>query len=394
MAQQKSNIQQLPLHKALDEIRQDAIFRLEGENNISVTYLAGRPGGGKTACIREMAKTMGWGQITMNISMECVERFGGIPDMVRCDMEDGCGNMERNKLLTEWSVPEVIAQLRKSASNNKCVICLLDDWHLASSQIQQLGFELFTDYSIRGHKIPRNVIFALAGNESSLAGAKSQFSAVMNRVAKIHVVTDFDYWINKFAIPNNVHPAVLSFLDMREYRPFFHGDEDVINPWPSPRSWTNYSTKLKYKEQSGEISKLSEFEQLVVCSSFVGIKAANEFTNYYKIYSCFNTEEIFRTGEFIIPKKDVDKFAFSSAVSSKFYDLYLKNQENSTALNHYMLTYGKIIAELHKSTPEISIAAIKYIAVRDKKCLVNLIKKKGISTDIISELQKTSEMLG
>jgi len=386
MPKVRSSEQRMRLHKAIHEIEEDAVLRMEGETNLSTTYLAGKPGCGKTMTIRALARERGWGLVTMNISMETVERFGGIPDLIKISLGK-VGGIEKFEYQTVWSIPEVIINLREMAADFPCVICFLDDWHLASPNIQQLGFELFTDYSIRGHKIPKNVVFALAGNDSPAAGARTHFSAIMNRVSKILVDADFDHWRDKFAIPSNVHPAVISFLERKEYAPHFHGEEDTINPWPSPRSWTNYSTKLTRKEKSGSISSMNNDEQMILCGSFVGAKAAAAFQTYYQIYSKFNVDEIFRTGRWKIPSENIDRFAFGAAISAGFYDKYGPRSKRIGQI------FSKILSQLHEKAPEVAISAIRYIAARDTKMLGDLFKNGYINATVIEQLKKTSSYM-
>jgi len=384
MGKLKSADQRMFLHHAINEIIEDAQLRLDGEKNLSTTYLAGRPGCGKTMSIRELARKKEWGLVTMNISMETVERFGGIPEIIKVDLEKPNHAFKRVEYHTIWSIPEVIVDLRSMSKEFETVICFLDDWHLASPNIQQLGFELFTDYSIRGHLIPANVVFVLAGNDTPAAGARTHFSAVMNRVAKILVEAQFEHWRDKFAIPHNLHPAVLSFLERRESAPFFHGEEDTINPWPSPRSWTNYAIKLSKKEKTGRMSMLDANEQMVLCSAYLGAKAATEFQTYYQIYSKFPIDQIFATGRFTLPTEPIDRYAFGFAATAGFYDKYPSNPPRIGKI------FSKILSKLHEKAPEVAISAIRYVATRDTKLLGELFRHGFMDASVIEQLKTTS----
>ena len=276
MAQQTSNIQRIPLHTAVKLAFSLAEQRLEGITDLSTPYLSGPPGGGKTQSIRAEAHKRNMHFVARNLGMARAEEFGGIPEINKKDQE----------LHTTWTVPELLCELRTKAKE-KDVICLLDDWHLSSSQIQAMGYEMFSDYNLKGYKIPKNVLIILAGNDTAAAGARSQFSAVMNRVSKMYVETDFDYWKSVYAYPHNVYDPLVSFLDSKEYRRFFHGKEDVVNPWPSPRSYTNLSNMLKGLEKNGISSQVSEYEELCIYASHIGVEAASAFQTYY--YRKLNT---------------------------------------------------------------------------------------------------------
>jgi len=105
----------------------------------------------------------------------------------------------------------------------------------------------------------------------------------MNRVQKIYVDTEYQYWKNNYAVPMGLHPAIISFLEAADYKHHFHADEDVKDPWASPRSWTNLSTKITYCEKIGYMNNIREIERLALFCSHVGAAAATDFVNllYY-----------------------------------------------------------------------------------------------------------------
>lgn len=377
MAQSTSNIQRIPLHTAIKLAFSVAEQRLQGVKDLSTPYLSGAPGGGKTQSIRAEAYKRGMHFAARNLGMARAEEFGGIPEI----------NKKNNELHTTWTIPELLCELRDKAKE-KDVICLLDDWHLSSSQIQAMGYEMFSDYTLKGYKIPNNVLIILAGNDTAAAGARSQFSAVMNRVSKLYVETDFDYWKLTYAYPNNLSDPLISFLESKENRGFFHGKEDVVNPWPSPRSYTNLSYMLEGLFENGLITQLTEYEELCVYASHIGIEAAVAFQTYYKVYRSFNTDKIFNTGKYKIPKDPIDRYAFTSAISSGFYNRYGVTQNKKDEK-----VYIKILDELHKKYPEMAINSIRYIAARDLQVIKELTATGKIEPVLLQDLLKTSQLL-
>lgn len=378
-----SKIKRIRLHRAVDIAFSDMPMRMQNIKDIATPYLSGPPGGGKTKSCESKAKDLGMGFISRNMGMSRIEEFGGIPDFIRIEGE----------LRTEWSIPELICQIREE-SKKRQVCVLLDDWHLANPNIQSLGYELFTDYSIKGYKIPENVLFILAGNDTTAAGARTQFSAVMNRVAKMYVETDFDHWKDSWAISNDVYVPILSFLDNMEYRDYFHGKEDVSDAWPSPRSWTNLSSKIKGLIQQNIWDDLTEYEQLCVCTSHVGIEAASDFYMYYTIFSKFPVKEIYTTGKYTIPSTAMDRFAFTYAISSEFIN-QMKQNKNKEVTKFYVAekVYSSILKDFNKSHPELAMISMRYVTSKDGQCILNMAKNNMIPIGILKELSKKSTIL-
>jgi hypothetical protein len=383
MAEASKSQERISLHRAVQIAFEDFNLRLKGVTDLSTPYISGKPGGGKSQSIRAEAKRRGFGYLGRNMGLERVEYLGGIPDFKKIKNED----TGEEELHTVWAIPEIITNLRVLSKKYPAVVCHLMDWHLTNPQLSAIGFEAFTDYTIKGYKIPLNTVFILDGNDTAAAGARTQFSAVMNRVAKMYIETDFDYWRDNYAIPYNLLPEIVSFLEAKDNRHHFHGDEDVNNPWASPRTWTNLSNKISGLRRS-LWSDLSEFEKTQVCSSHVGIEAASAFQTYYNIYMSFNTKQIYDTGKYTIPKDPIDRFAFGSAISSEFYNRYSSNDKRAADV------YFKILSDLNKSFPEIGMKSIRYIAIKDAKILIELARKHPEITPLLNDLRQTSEALG
>lgn len=387
------------------------------QHDHSPGYLSGAPGGGKTRSIEAEALARNCHFISRNIGMAKLEEFGGIPDFywnpkntvverleeMKVEIEPQANtntwtttemtvdnpeyNVNNADLHTVWSIPELICEIRNK-SKEKPVVVILDDWHLAIPQVQALGYELFTDYSLKGYKIPENVLIVLAGNDTALAGAKGQFSAVMNRVQKILVYTDFDYWANVFGY-DNVFPPIISFLDAKENRGYFHGEESATDPWPSPRSWTNLSKKIEELMSCGIWNELQNDDKLMVCTSFVGTIAASAFMTYYEIYLKIKAKDIFDSGNYDIPVNAVDRFAFTYAISFEFLERYTVNRKDESSIKIFV----KILKDLEAKHSELAMVSIRYITARGGKILEELAVQKKIDMKLLSQFHKTSMIM-
>lgn len=350
---------------------------------VATPFICGKPGGGKSEMMSYACAQKGIGFLPITVGLIRVERFTGIPDFREVQYK---GNTELN---TIWSVPEIVGTLRVMSEKFERVICLYDDWHIAPPEVQASGFETFTYHSINGYEIPRNVAFCLAGNATAAAGARNSFSAVMNRVAKIYVETDFDYWRDTYAYKHSIDPEFVSFLDNQANRHLFHGDEDTKEPWPSPRSWTECARAIE-QAKSDDLINHGEYANLMmhsIVAAHVGGKASAEFMIYHNIYSQINARKIFDSSQWKLPNDPIKRFAFGAACSVEFYDRFVRKDKRA------LKTYCEMMNAFEKHCPEIAIRSIRYLAGKDFKIPQALTREKALSQKTLSRLLDISQTL-
>ena len=416
MASKNSNFvrQELNLHEAINHALRSVVMREMGILH-NVFYLIGNPGIGKTFMIQDACKSMNIGFIGYEPALERVEKFGGIPDMVWIDKEDsptketaiGYNNksLQNKELHTIWSVPQIICEIREVAEKFKNVVVLFDDWHLCTEDIQQIGFELFSYYQLNGHKIPKNVTFILAGNESSAAGARVQLSAIRNRSTVLYTKPDVDYWIENFAIPKGLHEAGVSFFMQTENRALFSEDENINEQFGSPRSWTSLFNNIAIMENLKDcIDSKNEVESkhlLAIAQGEVSKDAASKFVSYYKIYRHIDVNKIFREGEANIPGDQIERFAFGTAVTSAFYEKFIKAKKKEDK-EFIAKTFCKIMKKLNEDYKELSVRCIRNLIFKPKvenfpsgkEVFQDLVKNKAMSEKLIQDLSQTINVLG
>ena len=280
--------------------------------DVAIPFLRGKPGGGKTGIITNYClNNPKVGFLSTHFAIKPIEETGGIPRFKKIKING------HEFFGTQWTIPDIIMTLYSLAQKYEKVIWLLDDSHLLSSAHMTLLYELFTERSIRGYRIPSNVGMCMAGNTSNKAGAKTLFSAIVNRVMFMDVYTPFEHWKEDFAIPNNVNPIVVSFLQYETHAKYFHEDEKVDKPWGSPRSWTRLGNMIDglLKEKI----KLTTQDILYLAQGHIG-DGASEFTTYWEIYSKFNFNKIL----------------------SEIYNGQMDNIKNMNNYEKYVMTSGLI----------------------------------------------------
>ncbi len=390
----------------------------------SIAYIVGPPGGGKSMMIKEEAIKRGYGVLCYEPGLERIEKFGGIPDLIKEEVKKpkkadfftlnkinqvlGTNFISKNRikltdeeikrldefyknlpetsyeLRTAWSLPQLIWQIQDMAKIFNIVVVLFDDFHLCTEDLQAIGHELFTHRTLNGYEIPDNVVFILAGNETSACGAKVQLASIRNRCLMLYTESCPEYWLKNFAYKNRLHNAGITFFEQRSNWDIFHEPESISSQFGSPRQWTslfNYLTHLEdvYKDNVPEHISLS------VIQGSVSQAAANRFSLFYHIYSKINANELYDNNIMNVPNNDMDKFAYTSVITDEFYNRFHKGDEiRKNASKVYVTFLEELITKYHR--PELALSSVSNIIQRPALKELNL--KEG--TEVFSYLYDNS----
>ncbi len=361
-----TNQDRLPLHEAIKLTLINCELQTKGED-VAIPYLQGAPGAGKTASVYSLSKDNGDEVVSVHFALKALEELGGIPQFATTyvagekristmwSFPDIMTNMylmsdkvttktvggvfkhsiSTNRLLgaypckTESEVVEMLGtdfnpsieklETIKGDNNPRRVYLMLDDMHLCGPVHMAMLYELLTERKLREYKLPDNVAIILCGNTSQKAGAKTTFSAIVNRCAMMPIYTDFKNWKQEFALGFEIHPVILSFLSNQSYNAHFHQEEMVDEPWASPRSWTRLSTMLKALEVRNNNKKIPSDDMVYISSAHVGKQVSADLVNYYKIFSNFNMNEIYKKYKtFKIPIEPVEQYAVAYAIITEY----------------------------------------------------------------------------
>ena len=347
-----------PLHEVMKIVQAMCVSQTHGMD-IAIPYILGPPGIAKTAQTIKMCGDAGWNLIVTHYGLRPIEEVSGIPQFKTVKLNDV------DTLGTVWSMPDILTEIHSFNDPNTITVWFLDDMHLASPALIALGYELFSERKLRGHKIPDNVAFVLAGNTSSKAGAKAMFSAVVNRCAMLPVQLDFNQWKTEFALPSGVNSKIVSFLSNVKYQRYVQEEEktSVDSGWASYRSWTRFGNLLTPMEDFyGEVP---HGDILYYAAAHVGEEAAGEFTAYYKIFSQVEVDKIFDgVIEIKAPSDMSGQYVYMMATLSEFFNRYLKRKD-AMIRGELIKIMSKILIELAKSRSEIATTGLKEIAVTE-----------------------------
>lgn len=349
--------------------------------DVAVPYLQGAPGCGKTALMHAWGNKNNWQVFSCHFSRIPIEEISGIPNFVDIVID---GQPFKG---TEWSYPELLTKIHQ-LDKNRPIILFLDDFHLCSPSHLELGFEMFTNRSIRGYKLPDNVAFLLAGNNSSKAGTKAGNSAIVNRCGIYPVYMDFKYWKEEFAIKHGVNYKIITFLSNEKYRKYFHMEENANEPWASPRAWTRLSEFLNPLEKV-MAGNISHSDLTYYAEAHVGPEAAAEFAAYYKLYLETEMDKVFDGKKAVeIPTDMSGMYIYGIAASAEYIDRYVKlGTGKKDDLNKI---YCGILAEINKHNTSIPVVgAIEVVHFGSRQTYMDFIKSMGTRyPDLYNSLTK------
>jgi hypothetical protein len=233
-------------------------FKVEGGNKI-VPFILGAPGGGKSACAREVIASL-------DIPAERVVEFtASLRDPV-----DVLGTPNNTGEYTRWVPPEEFYKLRQGVGPAALILEELSD---APVPMQNALCGVIYDRRAGNLNLTDQLYLIATGNRTEdKSGAARITSKLANRTRRFDFQENIDDW-TEWALDNNIDPVLIQFL---RFRPGLLSDFDPNRfANPTPRAWervnlipSNLDAGLFFDNCAGE----------------VGEGAAAEFTGFKRIY--------------------------------------------------------------------------------------------------------------
>ena len=286
------------------------------ENKDKSLFLWGAPGIGKTQSVIKFAKDKGIKLVIINTSVKDPTDFIGLPSIERD--EEGKGS-------TTFNLPKFFPRVEKGSNKaSEAGMLFFDELNTATQPVLVSCQQLILDRKLDNYEVPSNWMIAAAGNRSidNPAAVKTMSAPLSNRFYHVNLVVDVDSWAKWFAgVAKSsdgtlvVLPIILNFLKLKP--DWLHLlDTDKLaegSPWPSPRTWTMASEKLKWALKKNP--NLDKKGVIATIAGWVGRSAASEFAQYYMDNSSIDSITKIFTPEWAEAPKlnqdsidDVDKF--------------------------------------------------------------------------------------
>jgi len=186
-------------------------------------FMWGAPGIGKSALVRRFADTVG---------LECVSLLGS-----QLAPEDLLGVPKIDGECSRFFPPANIVRAQ-------AFVLFLDELNASSHEIQKAFYSLILDRRVGEYHLPGGTIVIGAGNRAKDAAiVKPMPSALINRLAHIHLRADHRQWLDWAMAEGGIHAWVLDYLRLRPDH-LWHEPPKHEEPFSTPRSWHMLSDAL------------------------------------------------------------------------------------------------------------------------------------------------------
>lgn len=253
----------------------------------------GPPGVGKSDIAYQFGESMDAKMYELRANLfDPIDVRGGLKVV---EMDDGTYR-------TRYGVPEDYPD----SNYQGAVLLFIDEIVNAPKATQNALLQLLLNKKIGTYQLPPNTIIIAAGNRAQDRAAVHEMpSTVRSRFAHYTVEANVDDWV-KWAMMNNVHDSITSFIRMRPS--LLHNTDGTDYAFPTPRTWAMLNRKLPYMT-----------DDFYGCASLIGDGPAGEYLSYRAIYKDMpDIDQIIeKPGTTTVPTDTSILFAVSGALAAK-----------------------------------------------------------------------------
>lgn len=171
-------------------------------------------------------------------------------------------------------------------------ILFIDEINCVSETLAPAMLQFLQCKTFGNHAIPKGWIIVAAGNPPEYNKSVREFDVVtMDRLKKIDVEPDFQVW-KEYALQENIHPAILSYLGIRTGN--FYKMETTVDgkQFATPRGWEDLSRMISVYERLKKKVTAEVVNQYIQHG-----KAAADFAGYYELYQKYESD--YQIGEIL-----------------------------------------------------------------------------------------------
>ena len=240
--------------------------------------LIGPPGVGKTQIMEQAARECGIGLVSYTNTRQSAV---GLP---RIETREFDG---QEYAVTEYTMSEIVAAVYRKMEETglKEGILFLDEINCVSETLAPAMLQFLQYKTFGSHKIPDGWIIVAAGNPPEYNKSVREFDIVtLDRMKRMNVEPDYTVW-KEYALGKELHPAVLSYLDLKPEN--FCRIETTVDGkrFATPRGWEDLSDLLKVYERLGK-----EADREVVAQYIQFPAISKDFANYFKLYEKYQKD--------------------------------------------------------------------------------------------------------
>jgi len=292
-------------------------FSVDGGNAV-VPFILGAPGGGKSACARDIVQSLGIENV--------VEFTASLRDPV-----DVLGVPDNTGEYTRWVPPQEFYQLRQGVGRSALILEELSD---APVPMQNALCGVIYDRRAGNLKLSKDLFIIATGNRTEdKSGANRITSKLANRTRRFDFQENIDDW-TEWALDSDIDPVLIQFM---RFRPGLLSDFDANRfANPTPRAWervdlipASLDSGLFFDNVAGE----------------VGEGAAAEYTGFRRIYQSLPDVDsiLLDPANADVPQDPATLYALTGALARK------STKDNFDRVSKY----------LSRMSPEFNVMATK-----------------------------------
>ncbi|WP_440321399.1 ATP-binding protein [Laedolimicola sp.] len=241
--------------------------------------LIGPPGIGKTAIMEQIAGECGVGLVSYTMTHHTRQSAIGLPVLTEKQFAG------KEYTVTSYTMSEIIASVYEQMEKTGCRdgILFLDEINCVSETLMPAMLQFLQYKTFGSHTLPEGWVIVAAGNPPAYNRSVREFDTVtLDRVRCMNVKPDFTIW-KTYAVARGLHPAVLSFLELRPER--FYVMEPGEKGFVTGRAWEDLSEILLTMEELD-----LGVEDVLFGQYLQDEDTATEFTFYYRLYEKWKKE--------------------------------------------------------------------------------------------------------
>lgn len=244
-------------------------------------FLMGPPGIGKTAIMEQIAAEMGVGFVSYSMTHHTRQSALGLPFI---DHKNYNG-IEYD--VSEYTMSEILASIYDLMEETGVEegILFLDEINCVSETLIPIILQ-FLQYKVFGrHRVPDGWIIVTAGNPPEYNNSVREFDIVTwDRLKRVDVEPDYDIW-KEYAVHKGVHPAVLTYLEIRKSD--FYKVETTIDgkTFVTARGWDDLSQMILLYEMNH-----IEVDEKLIAQYLQNPRISKDFAVYYDLYQKYKSD--------------------------------------------------------------------------------------------------------
>ena len=245
-------------------------------------FLLGAPGIGKTAIVGQVADELGIGLVAYSMTHHTRQSALGLPFIVHRTYRNG-----EEFDISEYTMSEIIASIYDfmEESGLDQGILFLDEINCVSETLYPSMLQFLQFKTFGRHRIPDGWIVVCAGNPQEYNRNVHEFDVVtLDRLRLIEIEPSFKAW-RDYAREQRVHPAVMTYLDVRPEDFYLVESTPQSKQFVSARSWSELSGLMLLLESLGKPVDLRVFKQYLQHPEI-----AAKFAAYYDLFTKYRSD--------------------------------------------------------------------------------------------------------